>query len=205
MSEPRQPADDHVDQSQEAVRHQAEVYHCQTGARQQPSSSSQVRVSILSYSSLSLSGKQKEITHMYLLHQMVLLRNASRRSGRREASGSSEASDGAAGASEGGGGPQYRSSDVLSRCGGGGQAQNVHRTLQTGENKIMVVCQYLSSVIPNVCDGNCFLVCSQWANALVKDGKNLYEAEKAKRETFGKLFSKFFLLSMSALEIDMYV
>ncbi|KAI7792360.1 RB1-inducible coiled-coil protein 1 [Triplophysa rosa] len=33
----------------------------------------------------------------------------------------------------------------------------------------------------------------QWANALVKDGKNLYEAEKAKRETFGKLFRKSFL------------
>lgn len=31
----------------------------------------------------------------------------------------------------------------------------------------------------------------QWASALVKDGKNLYEAEKAKRETFGKLFSKY--------------
>ncbi|KAA0704484.1 RB1-inducible coiled-coil protein 1 [Triplophysa tibetana] len=42
----------------------------------------------------------------------------------------------------------------------------------------------------------------QWANALVKDGKNLYEAEKAKRETFGKLFSNFFLLSISSLEID---
>lgn len=25
----------------------------------------------------------------------------------------------------------------------------------------------------------------------MKDGKNLYEAEKAKRETFGKLFSKY--------------
>ncbi|ROI16376.1 RB1-inducible coiled-coil protein 1 [Anabarilius grahami] len=33
----------------------------------------------------------------------------------------------------------------------------------------------------------------QWANALVRDGKNLYEAEKAKRETFGKLFRKSFL------------
>uniref|UniRef100_A0A3B4E3L2 RB1-inducible coiled-coil 1 n=1 Tax=Pygocentrus nattereri TaxID=42514 RepID=A0A3B4E3L2_PYGNA len=33
----------------------------------------------------------------------------------------------------------------------------------------------------------------EWANALVKDGKNLYEAEKAKRETFGKLFRKSFL------------
>ncbi|KAL2097802.1 hypothetical protein ACEWY4_007009 [Coilia grayii] len=32
-----------------------------------------------------------------------------------------------------------------------------------------------------------------WANALVKDGKRLYEAEKAKRETFGKLFRKSFL------------
>lgn len=43
VSESRQPADDHADQSQEATRHQAEVYHCQTGASQQPSSSSQVR------------------------------------------------------------------------------------------------------------------------------------------------------------------
>uniref|UniRef100_A0A8C2EFC9 RB1-inducible coiled-coil protein 1 n=1 Tax=Cyprinus carpio TaxID=7962 RepID=A0A8C2EFC9_CYPCA len=33
----------------------------------------------------------------------------------------------------------------------------------------------------------------QWANALVKDGKNLYEAEKVKRECFGKLFRKSFL------------
>ncbi|KAB5586679.1 hypothetical protein PHYPO_G00004400 [Pangasianodon hypophthalmus] len=33
----------------------------------------------------------------------------------------------------------------------------------------------------------------EWASALVKDGKNLYEAEKAKRETFGKLFRKSFL------------
>ncbi|XP_051969967.1 RB1-inducible coiled-coil protein 1-like isoform X2 [Xyrauchen texanus] len=33
----------------------------------------------------------------------------------------------------------------------------------------------------------------QWANALVKDGKNLYEAEKVKRESFGKLFRKSFL------------
>uniref|UniRef100_W6A2L6 RB1-inducible coiled-coil protein 1 n=1 Tax=Ictalurus punctatus TaxID=7998 RepID=W6A2L6_ICTPU len=33
----------------------------------------------------------------------------------------------------------------------------------------------------------------EWANALVKDGKNLYEAEKVKRETFGKLFRKSFL------------
>ncbi|KAF7708095.1 RB1-inducible coiled-coil protein 1 [Silurus meridionalis] len=33
----------------------------------------------------------------------------------------------------------------------------------------------------------------EWANALVKDGKTLYEAEKAKREMFGKLFRKSFL------------
>uniref|UniRef100_A0A8C1WAY7 RB1-inducible coiled-coil protein 1 n=1 Tax=Cyprinus carpio TaxID=7962 RepID=A0A8C1WAY7_CYPCA len=33
----------------------------------------------------------------------------------------------------------------------------------------------------------------QWASALVKDGKNLYEAEKVQRETFGKLFRKSFL------------
>ncbi|KAJ8333402.1 hypothetical protein SKAU_G00414100 [Synaphobranchus kaupii] len=33
----------------------------------------------------------------------------------------------------------------------------------------------------------------EWACALVKDGKQLYEAEKAKRETFGKLFRKSFL------------
>jgi RB1-inducible coiled-coil protein 1 len=30
----------------------------------------------------------------------------------------------------------------------------------------------------------------EWAGALVKDGKRLYEAEKSKRESFGKLFSK---------------
>ncbi|XP_071782552.1 RB1-inducible coiled-coil protein 1 isoform X1 [Centroberyx gerrardi] len=33
----------------------------------------------------------------------------------------------------------------------------------------------------------------EWACALVKDGKRLYEAEKFKRETFGKLFRKSFL------------
>uniref|UniRef100_A0AAV2JVZ0 RB1-inducible coiled-coil protein 1 n=1 Tax=Knipowitschia caucasica TaxID=637954 RepID=A0AAV2JVZ0_KNICA len=33
----------------------------------------------------------------------------------------------------------------------------------------------------------------EWAYALVKDGKQLYEAEKFKRETFGKLFRKSFL------------
>ncbi|XP_076000669.1 RB1-inducible coiled-coil protein 1 isoform X2 [Genypterus blacodes] len=33
----------------------------------------------------------------------------------------------------------------------------------------------------------------EWAYALVKDGKQLYEAEKYKRETFGKLFRKSFL------------
>ncbi|XP_018426181.1 PREDICTED: RB1-inducible coiled-coil protein 1 isoform X2 [Nanorana parkeri] len=33
----------------------------------------------------------------------------------------------------------------------------------------------------------------EWANALVKDGKSLYENEKAKRETFGKLFRKSYL------------
>ncbi|XP_072536340.1 RB1-inducible coiled-coil protein 1 [Salminus brasiliensis] len=33
----------------------------------------------------------------------------------------------------------------------------------------------------------------EWAIALVKDGKHLYEAEKVKRETFGKLFRKSFL------------
>ncbi|XP_064203106.1 RB1-inducible coiled-coil protein 1 [Anguilla rostrata] len=33
----------------------------------------------------------------------------------------------------------------------------------------------------------------EWASALVKDGKQLYEAEKVKRETFGKLFRKSFL------------
>lgn len=30
----------------------------------------------------------------------------------------------------------------------------------------------------------------QWAYALVKDGKLLYDAEKLKRESFGKLFSQ---------------
>ncbi|XP_056377889.1 RB1-inducible coiled-coil protein 1 isoform X2 [Hyla sarda] len=33
----------------------------------------------------------------------------------------------------------------------------------------------------------------EWANALVKDGKCLYENEKAKRETFGKIFRKSYL------------
>ncbi|XP_034776996.2 RB1-inducible coiled-coil protein 1-like isoform X1 [Acipenser ruthenus] len=33
----------------------------------------------------------------------------------------------------------------------------------------------------------------EWTNALVKDGKQLYEAEKAKRDSFGKLFRKSFL------------
>uniref|UniRef100_A0A8C0J818 RB1-inducible coiled-coil protein 1 n=1 Tax=Chelonoidis abingdonii TaxID=106734 RepID=A0A8C0J818_CHEAB len=33
----------------------------------------------------------------------------------------------------------------------------------------------------------------EWAGALIKDGKLLYEAEKAKRESFGKLFRKSFL------------
>uniref|UniRef100_A0A8D0GXC9 RB1-inducible coiled-coil protein 1 n=1 Tax=Sphenodon punctatus TaxID=8508 RepID=A0A8D0GXC9_SPHPU len=33
----------------------------------------------------------------------------------------------------------------------------------------------------------------EWASALIKDGNHLYEAEKAKRESFGKLFRKSFL------------
>uniref|UniRef100_A0A8C5MH81 RB1-inducible coiled-coil protein 1 n=1 Tax=Leptobrachium leishanense TaxID=445787 RepID=A0A8C5MH81_9ANUR len=33
----------------------------------------------------------------------------------------------------------------------------------------------------------------EWANALVKDGKNLYETERSKRESFGKLFRKSYL------------
>ncbi|CAH2285198.1 RB1-inducible coiled-coil 1 isoform X1 [Pelobates cultripes] len=33
----------------------------------------------------------------------------------------------------------------------------------------------------------------EWANALVKDGKTLYETEKSKRESFGKLFRKSYL------------
>uniref|UniRef100_A0A670I542 RB1-inducible coiled-coil protein 1 n=1 Tax=Podarcis muralis TaxID=64176 RepID=A0A670I542_PODMU len=33
----------------------------------------------------------------------------------------------------------------------------------------------------------------EWAAALIKDGKHLYDAEKAKRESFGKLFRKSFL------------
>lgn len=41
----------------------------------------------------------------------------------------------------------------------------------------------------------CYLS-SQWACALVKDGKHLYETEKYKRETFGKLFSKFQFLKV---------
>lgn len=31
----------------------------------------------------------------------------------------------------------------------------------------------------------------QWAYALVKDGKMLYDAEKLKRESFGKLFREY--------------
>ncbi|EMP31775.1 RB1-inducible coiled-coil protein 1 [Chelonia mydas] len=34
----------------------------------------------------------------------------------------------------------------------------------------------------------------EWAGALIKDGKHLYEAEKAKRESFGKLFTNFKLI-----------
>ncbi|XP_038622433.1 RB1-inducible coiled-coil protein 1 isoform X3 [Tachyglossus aculeatus] len=33
----------------------------------------------------------------------------------------------------------------------------------------------------------------EWAGALIKDGKHLYETEKSKRESFGKLFRKSFL------------
>ncbi|XP_042317611.1 RB1-inducible coiled-coil protein 1 isoform X2 [Sceloporus undulatus] len=33
----------------------------------------------------------------------------------------------------------------------------------------------------------------EWAGALIKDGKHLYDSEKAKRESFGKLFRKSFL------------
>lgn len=35
-----------------------------------------------------------------------------------------------------------------------------------------------------------FFLC-QWAYSLVKDGKLLYDAEKLKRESFGKLFSEY--------------
>ncbi|MGH0161484.1 UNVERIFIED_CONTAM: hypothetical protein FKN15_041040 [Acipenser sinensis] len=38
----------------------------------------------------------------------------------------------------------------------------------------------------------------EWASALVKDGKQLYEAEKAKRDSFGKLFSGLDLKSQEA-------
>lgn len=45
----------------------------------------------------------------------------------------------------------------------------------------------------------------QWAGALIKDGKHLYEAEKAKRESFGKLFSKYFCEIRIVVKYDFFV
>ncbi|XP_064409735.1 RB1-inducible coiled-coil protein 1 isoform X2 [Latimeria chalumnae] len=42
----------------------------------------------------------------------------------------------------------------------------------------------------------------EWASALVKDGKQLYETERAKRESFGKLFRKSFLRNRLFRDID---
>lgn len=63
---------------------------------------------------------------------MVLLRDASCRPGRGEASGSTPTSDGANRKSEGGGGPQHRATDVLLGCGGGREAKDVYAPLQRG-------------------------------------------------------------------------
>lgn len=73
-----------------------------------------------------------------LLHQMVLLRDASRWSGWREAAGSPETADRVAGARTGGGSAQHCATDVLSRRSGGGQTQNVHRTLQTSKSHLLI-------------------------------------------------------------------
>ena len=63
---------------------------------------------------------------------MVLLRDAPRRPGRREAAGPVPAAGGAVGASQGGGGPQHRAPDVLSGRGGGGAQEDVHTPLPRG-------------------------------------------------------------------------
>lgn len=65
--------------------------------------------------------------------QMVLLRDAACGPGRGEAAGAAEAADGAAGESAGGGGAQHRAPDVLPGRGGGGQEEDVHQTLQSGQ------------------------------------------------------------------------
>lgn len=64
---------------------------------------------------------------------MVLLRDASRRSGWGEASGSSSAPDRANRESEGGGRPQYGAPDVLLGSGGSCEEKNVYATLQRGQ------------------------------------------------------------------------
>lgn len=64
---------------------------------------------------------------------MVLLRDAPRRPGWREASGSTQTPDRANGKSQGGGGPQYRAPDVLLGSGGSRQEKNVYAPLQRGQ------------------------------------------------------------------------
>ena len=43
VSESRQPADDHVDQPQEAAGHQTKMHHCQTRTSEQSPSPTQVK------------------------------------------------------------------------------------------------------------------------------------------------------------------
>ena len=64
---------------------------------------------------------------------MVLLRHAPRGPGRGEAAGAAQAADGAAGEGARGGRPQHRPPNVLPGRGGGGQEEDVHQTLQSGQ------------------------------------------------------------------------
>lgn len=70
---------------------------------------------------------------LLLSHQMVLLRDAACRPGRREAAGSAPTPDRAHREGEGGGGPQHGAPDVLLGSGGGGQEENVYAPLQRGQ------------------------------------------------------------------------
>lgn len=67
---------------------------------------------------------------------MVLLRDASRGPGWREASGAAQTSDRVNGKSEGGGRPQHRAPDVLLGSGGSRQEENVYAPLQRGQCEI---------------------------------------------------------------------
>lgn len=153
MSESHQPADDHAEQPQEAARHQKEVHHCQTRTCKQPSSPTQVKLKTTSCYFLFTvllncfiefrlivfkNANVKRImlaalTVLMILHQMVLLRDASCRPGWGEASGSTQTSDRANGESEGGGGPQHGAPDVLPGGGGSRQEKNVYAPLQRGQ------------------------------------------------------------------------